>query len=172
MKKKNDRSVSNDSAAIIRLAHRNPPTTFGQMKLLGHAAAAYAGDPLLAIIPETPASPEQWHAYASWIARFASEALHPIRLDVVVDDELGVVAYYDNNPVRARDQAHEVLRALLAVMNVEILASASYPERGDEAEYTTALVLRGVEDVDRIRLAVSACLAGQGLGGHLGGELP
>ena len=61
-------------------------------------------------------------------------------------DETPDIVLFDNHPSEWRDEAHTELRAWLASQHFAIHGEASYPLSGNDAGYTTAMVVVGVTD--------------------------
>jgi transcriptional regulator with XRE-family HTH domain len=91
-----------------------------------------------------------WHDLARFWAEEAGENHFPSRRGVWFLDKLGVLCVYNNHPYAAyptlRDQETEEFRAWLKQKRIKELGYATYPESGQDAGYTYAMLLDAGED--------------------------
>ena len=100
----------------------------------------------------------RWQHCAQEMARKAFEDFFPSRRGVWFLDELGVLCVYNNSPYsdgpKRRDQETTTFRRWLKKEGIREHAYATYPEAGEDAGYTYAMLLDA--GADRLQEVIDA----------------
>jgi transcriptional regulator with XRE-family HTH domain len=95
----------------------------------------------------------EWDKRARYLAQHANEIHFSSRRGIWRLDDVNKLCIFNNNPYEGlpelRDQETAVFRRWLATNGIKVLAYAMYPETGEDAGYTYAMILDAGADRER-----------------------